>query len=94
MNGVISVSDLTPDQRQAALQRLASRIHGWRIGGVAQLLLSVGQATSVVSSHLLLLLEPFAFNASQRNSLHIYAAALEDDASWQELIGYLKALQS
>lgn len=88
------MADLTPAERQAALQRLAQRIHGWRMGSVAHVLLSVGQATSVVSSHLLLLMEPFAPATAQRQALRTYAAALEDDASWQELIGYLAALQS
>ena len=88
------MADLTPAERQAALQHLAQRIHGWRMGSVAQVLLNVGQATSVVSSHVLLLLEPFAPATSQREALRTYAAALEDAASWQELIGYLAALQS
>ena len=84
---------LTAEERQAALQRLATRIHGWGLGGPAQLLFSVGQGASIVSSHLLLAMQPLAPAAPMRQALGVYAAALEDDASWQELIGYLRALQ-
>jgi hypothetical protein len=88
------VAKLSDEQRQDALQRLAARIHGWHLAGVAQILFSVGQGASIVSSHLLLLIQPLAPAAPMRQALGIYAAALEDDASWQELIGYLRALQS
>ena len=88
------MAKLSDEERQAALRRLAARIHGWRMAGVAQILFSVGQGASVVSSQLLLLMQPLAPAAPMREALGIYAAALEDDASWQELIGYLRALQS
>lgn len=88
------MAKLSDEERQDALQRLAARIHGWHMAGVAQILFSVGQGASIVSSHLLLLAQPLAPAAPLRQALGIYAAALEDDASWQELIGYLRALQS
>jgi hypothetical protein len=88
------VAKLSAEERQEALQRLAARLHGWHMAGVAQLLFSVGQGASIVSSQLLLMMQPLAPAAPMRQALGIYAAALEDDASWQELIGYLRALQS
>jgi len=88
------VAKLSDEERRDALQRLAARIHGWHMAGVAQILFSVGQGASIVSSHVLLLVQPLAPAAPLRQALGIYAAALEDDASWQELIGYLRALQS
>ncbi len=88
------MDELNLEQRQQALQQLAAHIHRWRLGGVAQTLLGMGKGASVVASQLLLVLQPITPIAPWRSALHTYAVALEDEASWQELIGYLQALES
>ena len=88
------MAELTPEERQALLGRLAQRIHGWHLGGPAQVLLGLGEGASVVASHLLLLLQPLTPFTALRQSLGLYATALEDDESWQALIEHLRALES
>lgn len=88
------MAELTPEEHRIVLDQLAQRIHSWHLGGVAQLLLNLGQGANIVASHLLFFVQPLAPTASWRQSLHRYASALEDDKSWQALTEHLKALES
>ena len=88
------MDELTPAERSAALKSLANRLQQWHLGGVASLLFGMGRGASVVTSHLLMVIQPLTPISQWRSSLHTYALALEDDTSWQELLEHLGAVKS
>lgn len=88
------MAEQSDEQRREALAGLARRIHGWGLDGAARLVLKAGASTSVIASHMLLLIQPLAPFAPWRQQLGTYAAALEDEASWQELWALLDAMNN
>ena len=88
------MAELSEDERREALAGLARRLHRWGLAGPARLALKAGAATSVIASHMLLLVQPLAPFAPWRKQLGTYAAALEDEASWQELWTLLDAMNN
>lgn len=83
------MDELTPEQRHRLLSTLAERLRRWHLHSVAGVIFGMGRGAGVVASQLLLTLQPLAPLATWRTALHEYALALEDDASWQELLDYL-----
>ena len=82
------------EERQVLLAGLANTLQEWHLAALARMVFRVGQSTSIIASHLLLTLQPLAPFSTWRTRLGAYAEVLEDEASWQELLGLLDASNS